>query len=87
MSKREMQFVIQFVETPLNSLCHSTSLTTEEKKILKEFDDFVFTQRIDAVITDMKIDFRLVKKLVLFPDLKNLIIDIPESIKSGDMDP
>jgi len=87
MSKREMQFVIQFVETPLNSLCHSTSLTTEEKKILKEFDDFVFTQRNDAVIADMKIDFRLVKKLVLFPDLKNLIIDIPESIKSGEMDP
>jgi hypothetical protein len=34
LSKREMQLIIQFVEAPLNSLCHSTSLTGEEKKIL-----------------------------------------------------
>jgi hypothetical protein len=47
----------------------------------------VFSQKNHEVIVDLKLDYRLAKKLVLYPDFKKLIREIPESFKSGDFDP
>jgi hypothetical protein len=47
----------------------------------------VFCQKNHEVIVDLKLDYRLAKKLVLYPDLNKMIREIPESFKSGDFDP
>ena len=47
----------------------------------------VFSQKSHELIVDLKLDYRLAKKLVLYPDFKKMISEIPESFKSGDFDP